>query len=237
MANAFVMSRNHLIFGLCLPIAVLLGYLLAEPLDAGGFAVLLLLGGVLTFPLLLKYHYFFLILSWNSCITPFFLPGRPSLWMLMAATSLGLALLGRSVSEKRTFVHAPSITFSLLALLAVVVVTGMTTGGFGSAIFGSSSYGGKGYFFIFAAIMGYFALSSRAIPSQRALFFVAAFFLSGLTAIVSNLTYAAGPKLFFLYELFPAEYASDQAAAEGALDGGGLAASSSLRPKVAPRSR
>ena len=34
MANTFAVSRNHLIFGLCLPLAMLLGYLLAEPLES-----------------------------------------------------------------------------------------------------------------------------------------------------------------------------------------------------------
>ena len=32
MASTFAVTRNHLIFGLCLPLAVLMGYVLAEPL-------------------------------------------------------------------------------------------------------------------------------------------------------------------------------------------------------------
>ena len=34
MASTFAVTRNHLVFGLCLPLAVLMGYLLAEPLEA-----------------------------------------------------------------------------------------------------------------------------------------------------------------------------------------------------------
>ncbi len=220
MANAFVMSRNHLIFGVCLPVAVLLGYLLAEPMDAGALSVLVLVGAVLLFPLLLRYHHLLLILSWNASITPFFLPGRPALWMLMAVLSLGFALLGRSVSDKHGFMNVPALTWSLVCLMVVVLSTALLTGGFGAAVFGSSSYGGKGYFILSTAVMGYFALAGQAIPRQRVNLVIAAFFLPGMTAMVSNLAYTAGPKFYFLYELFPAEYALDQAAAEVSLGRG-----------------
>lgn len=217
MANTFVISRNHLIFGLCLPVAVLLGYFLAEPLDSGSLAVLVLLGCLLVFPLVLRFHHSFLILSWNAVIVPYMLPGRPALWMLIAFLSLALAVLERSVNAKKAFLHAPRVTVALLMILVVVVVTALLTGGIGSKALGSRTFGGRGYFCIFAAIAGYFALSSRAIPRRHVNLVLAAFFLSGTTSVVSNLVFIAGPKFHFLFEVFPPESAMDQASAEASL--------------------
>lgn len=217
MANSFAVSRNTLILGLCLPLAVLLGYLLAEPLDSASLAVLVLIGSVLLFPILLKHHHLLLVFSWNASITPYFIPGRPALWMLMAVVSLFFAVLVRTVNDKNRFQNVPSLTKPLFFLLAVVAVTALLTGGFGSQVFGSRNYGGKGYFVIAASVMGYFALSSQVVPRHRANLIVAAFFLAGTTAVMSNLIYMAGPKFWFLYELFPTNSAEDQMAAEGAI--------------------
>jgi hypothetical protein len=218
MANSFAVSRNHLIFGLCLPLAVLLGYMLAEPLEAGSLAAIVLVISVLLFPLVLKWHHPLLVLCWNASITPYFLPGRPALWMLMAALSLSISVLARSVSLQKKLIHVPTITRPVLCLLMVVVVTGMMTGGFGSRFLGSQNYGGKGYFLIAAAVIGYFALSSQAIPRSRANLYIALFTLSGVTGIISNLAYFAGAKFYFLYELFPVELAMDQAAVDTSFD-------------------
>ena len=220
MANTFAISRSHLMFGLCLPLAVLLGYMLAEPLDSTSLSVFILIASVLAFPVLIKCHHPLLIFSWNACITPFFIPGRPALWMLLAGLSLFLAVLQRSVSERGRFLQVPTVTRPLLCLLLVVVATALVTGGFGNRVFGSRTYGGKGYFVIGAAVMGYFALTSQAIPRNRALLMVAVYLLAGVTAIVSNLVYMAGPKFYILYELFPTDYAVSQANAESGLSGG-----------------
>ena len=47
MASTFAVTRNHLIFGICLPLAVLMGYLLAEPLESTSLTVLLMIGAVI----------------------------------------------------------------------------------------------------------------------------------------------------------------------------------------------
>jgi hypothetical protein len=215
VANTFAVSRNHLIFGLCLPLAVLLGYLLAEPLDSGSLAVIVLVLSVLLVPLMMRWHHVLLLLTWNAAINLNFLPGKLALWMIMAFLSFLFSILGRSVSEEKRFMQVPALTFSLLCLLGVVLVTALTTGGVGIKIFGAQNYGGKGYFIIAAAVVGYFAFSSQAIPRPRANWLVALFFLSGLTAVISNLAYVAGPKFYFLYEMFPPDLAMDQASAAG----------------------
>ena len=66
MASTFAVTRNHLIFGLCLPLAVLMGYLLAEPLESTSLTVLLMIGAVLLVPVLMRWYHPLLILSCNG---------------------------------------------------------------------------------------------------------------------------------------------------------------------------
>lgn len=220
MSNAFVVSRNHLVFGLCLPIAVLLGYLLAEPLESVSLAVVVMLMSVLFVPLAMKWHHLLVVLCWNGAFVMDFLKGSPPLWVVVVLLSLFIALLNRSLSRERRFLQVPAINRAMLLLVIVVVATALTSGAVGFKIFGSSSHGGKRYVLLMAGILGYYALTSQAIPREKAMWYVAAFFLSGVTAGISNLVYLAGPKFYFLYEFFPADLAVAQANAEGALDGG-----------------
>jgi len=217
MANTFAVSRNHLIFGLCLPLAVLLGYLLAEPLELGTQAVVVLVLVVLFAPLLMRWHHPLLVLSWNAALNPVFFPGRPYIWMVMSFISFFFAILNRSLSNSYRMLKVPPLTWSLLTLLGVVLVTALLTGGIGIRVLNSATHGGRGYFFILAAVVGYFALSAQPVPPHRAQWFVAMFFLSGLSSIISNLVYFAGPGFHVLYDLFPPEMVIDQARAEWAL--------------------
>src|SRR5215471_17125942 len=141
-ASAISIPRTHLIMGLCLPLAVLLGYFLAQPLEAGSMAVVLLVISVLCVPLLMKWYHPLLILCWNVTANPLFLPGRPALWALMGMTSLFFGILGRSVNPHRRFVQVPSIIRPVLFLGAVVIITAVLTGGIGFRFFGSERYGG-----------------------------------------------------------------------------------------------
>jgi hypothetical protein len=203
---------------LCLPLAILLGYLLAEPLDSISLVVFIMVLAVLAVPVLMRWHHPLLILSWNAAICPYFLPGQPPLWILMAFLSLLFAVLNRAVNPAHRFLSAPTLTRPLLALLLVVGGTAMMTGGFGMRVFGADAYGGKGYIYLLGAVLGYFALVSQPIPAAKAEWSVAVFFLSGLTAIISHLAYVAGPKFYFLYEFFPVATAMDQVAADYSLD-------------------
>ncbi len=188
--------------GLCLPLAVLLGYFLAQPLEAGSIAVVVLVISLLSVPLFMKWHHPLLILSWNASANPLFLPGRPSLWALVGLTSLFFAILARSVNPHRRFVQVPSITLPLFFLGAVVMTTAFLTGGIGTRFLGSDRYGGKSYFYILAAIGSYFAFTSQRIPLHRAGLCVGMFFLAGLTSLIGNLAFSAGPPFNFLSAFF-----------------------------------
>jgi hypothetical protein len=214
MANSFAATRAQLIFALCLPLAVLLGYLLAEPLDLSNMAIVVLVLGVLSIPLLMHWYHPLLILTWNAAITPFFLPGSPFIWMLFAFIGFGFAVVNRFTSADKRFISLPSVNWSLLALLAVVLGTAYLRGGMGMRIFRSGQQGGKAYFYIIAAVLGYFALISQQIPKNRVGLAVSTFFLSGLTSLVPNLAYLGGPGFEFLFYLFPPVYALEQVVAD-----------------------
>ena len=66
MASTFAVTRNHLIFGLCLPLAVLLGYMLADLDDPASRVVILVALSVLCVPVLMRWYHPLLILSWNA---------------------------------------------------------------------------------------------------------------------------------------------------------------------------
>jgi hypothetical protein len=193
MANEIIIPKTHLILGLSLPLAVLLGYFVAEPVELGSMAVVAFVLAVLSIPLMMKWHYPLLVFCWNAALCPAFLPGRLPFWALLAFVGLLFAVLNRAVSPNARFVVEPSITKALLALTAVVVVTGMITGGFGVQMLGADHYGGKHYFYFMAAVAGYFVFTSRRIPPHQAGFYVALFFLSGLTYGLSELATRAGP--------------------------------------------
>lgn len=218
MTNTVKIPRAYLALGVCLPLAVLLGYLVAEPLESSSVAAIVLIFSVLATPLLMKWYHPILILSWNACVTPYFFPGQFSLWILMACIGFFFAILNRATNPHRKLINIRSVTIPLLFIGVVVLVTALLTGGVGVQSLGGAKYGGSRYVYIFAAIAGYFALTSRRIPPHRAATCAAMFFLPGLTALVSNLAYALGPSFYFLYYLFPAGGALEQAAADYSMD-------------------
>src|SRR2546429_8862823 len=116
MASTFVVSRSQLIYALCLPLAVLIGYFLAEPLESGSIAIVVFVLSVLCLPLLMKWYHPLLVMSWNALICPVFLPGRPALWMVMSLLGLGIAVLNRSVNSNKRFIQVPSLTRPLVFL-------------------------------------------------------------------------------------------------------------------------
>ena len=65
MNNAPAILRSLVIYAVIVPLAIFIGYLLANPMDTSAFVQAGVLGLVLGFPLLLRWHQPLLILSWN----------------------------------------------------------------------------------------------------------------------------------------------------------------------------
>lgn len=232
MASTFAVTRNHLIFGLCLPLAVLLGYMLADIDDPASRLVILVALAILAVPVLMRWYHPLLVLSWHMAAQPA-LPGNPQLWSLMALLGLAFAVLNRSVNSEHQFAHVPSLTRPMAVFTLVVLVTALLTGGIGLRIFGSTAVGGRGYFYILAAVAGFFALSSRPIPPKSALLYVALFFLPGLTAIASRVAGMLGNKASFVYLIFPADFQTDDFIADPTFDASMMRVSGSVGASLA----
>ncbi|MDB6023341.1 MAG: O-Antigen ligase [Pedosphaera sp.] len=215
MANTVVVSRSHLIYGVCLPLAVLVGYLLAEPLESGSIAVVVMVLSVLSIPLLMRWHHPLLIFSCNALIYPMFVPGRPSFCMIMACVSFFFLMLNRSMGQHVPFFRARQVALSLIAMAVVTLATAYATGGIGFALFGSANAGGKRYVGIITAIFLYFGLSTITISRKYARLAAAVFFLSALTGLVGYLAAAGGSGFYFLVYLFPIEGAVDEVSGPG----------------------
>ena len=215
----FVLTRKLIIFGLVLPLAAVIGFVLATPQDPKTFLLMAAVVGVLLVPIMLKWYHPLLIFSWNAWVNVYFLPGKPHLWMLFTAIGFGIVLLNSTLDREKRMIQVPAITIPLLFFLAVVMITAKLTGGMGVRALGGgqvggSSIGGKGYFSILFATLGYFVLTSRPILVERVSQYMSLFFLSGGTALFSNLAYMLGPAFYFLFYLFPIDFAVTQAMAE-----------------------
>jgi hypothetical protein len=200
-----------MILAIVLPVAALLGFMLAKPDSMTSMMFLALIIGVLLIPIFLRWHHPLVILAWSAPVSVFFLPGQPSLWMLMAGISLFCAVMARVMDRQSTFLNVSPVSCSLIALSLVVLLTMKMTGGIGLRSLGGDSFGGKKFVFLLAAVIGYFAISSQRIPLEKARKYLAMFTLPGLLAAMSNLIWYAGPTFFFLYYIFPVDLAVSQA--------------------------
>ncbi len=212
--NSVAVPRKLIIFAIVLPIAALVGYQLATPDSFRSIGIVGMVLVVLSIPILLRWHHPLLIFSWNTSISLFFLPGSLSLWMIMALASATIALFERAMNREKSFLYVPSTAWPLILFAGVILVTAKLRGGIGIRSLGGEAYGGKGYITLLLAIMGYFAFTSQQIPAHRVNWYVSLFLLSGVTSVVSNLAYVAGPAFWWLFYLFPVDVAMSQVMAD-----------------------
>jgi hypothetical protein len=202
--NLPAVLRSLVIYAICIPLAVWLGYIIAQQWDRSTFGILGVMALVLAAPIFLRWHQPILILSWNLGMVIFFIPGTPNIWMPMVCLSLGISVLHRALNNEVRFISAPQITWPLISLAAVVLFTAEMTGGIGLRSFGSDAVGGRRYFTVLVAIMGYFALTARRIPPKRAGLYVAIFFLAGCTSVIGDSIVFLPSAFNFIFAFFPA---------------------------------
>src|SRR5215471_13805385 len=151
---ALPLLRSLAIYGFCVPLALVLGYLISTPFDPTSFTVVGLVLFFLLVPLLLRWHHAWLIACWNMSVVLFFLPGRPWVWLPLAWISLGISMLHYILNRNRKFLHVPELTKPLILLALIALITAKFTGGFGVKAFGSETFGGKRYLLILTSIAG-----------------------------------------------------------------------------------
>jgi hypothetical protein len=217
MTNPTAIVRSLMIWIFIVPIGLMLGYSLPDltNLQIDGFVVFGLALLAMMSPLFLKFHHPWLLLSWNMSAVIFFVPGRPFLWMAMTGISLMIGVLQRTINPEKHFISVPSLTQPLLVLALIVLIVAKLTGGLGMASMGSDVVGGKRYVWIWGAILGYFAISSREIPQEKAMLYVALFFLGGVTMAIGNLFGILNQGFSWLFLIFPAETLVDTESSDG----------------------
>ena len=215
------LPRNLLIYGACAVVAIVLGYMMSNPFSTKNLLVVGALLGFMCSPILLKWYHPLLIFCWNAAITFYFLPGQPTVVFIMSVLGFSVALLSRFMSVKYRFHNDRFMAVALTAFVGVLLVTAYGNGGIGLRSTGSETYGGKKYFLILGAVMGYYALVSRGIAPRRGLLYTSVFMLSALTAVLSYLIYFAGPAAYPLFNFFPPELMGLQGL-EGLFGRGGM---------------
>lgn len=207
MSGASSLLRSLLIYSICLPVAVILGYTIAQegnPLFNP--ATYFVIGSVFCFlalPLVLRLYHVCLLISWNLGAVLFFVPGRPDVWMLVVWISLFVSIGQYILNRRLKFLSAPGVAPSLMFLLIVVILTAELRGGIGLAAFGSQVQGGKRYIFMFTAIAAYFALTSQPIPPRRATLYICLFFLGSLAQVIGDLAPLLPSGMYYVFLLFP----------------------------------
>ncbi len=203
MNNAPAILRSLITFALIIPLAVVVGYMLTNPLQYSTLAIFGVLALALIFPLLMKWHYPLMLFCWNTSAVAFFVKGAPAFSLVMITLSLGISVAERMLSQEKQFIRVPQITWPLLFLIAVVLFTAKMTGGFGLRAFGSEVYGGKKYVFLIIGILSYFAVTARPIPPGKAKWYIALFFLGGTTMLVGDLYPITPSFLHFVFWIIP----------------------------------
>jgi hypothetical protein len=204
MTDPRMALRALAIYAICIPLALLLGYMLANPLEMGTVTLVGGLALLLSTPLLLRFHFELMLLLWNMAAMFNFLPGRPDAWFLGILLSFAISFTHRILDKRIQFLSVPSVSRPLLFLTAVVISTAMLRGGFGLRSLGGDDVGGKRYFLLLVGILGFFAITVREFPRKQALTFLALFLLGRALVAFGDL-YRFVPSFLHpvIYALFP----------------------------------
>lgn len=208
MNNPAQAMRMLIVYAICIPLAVVMGYLLTNPLDYSTLFFVGLIVALIVSPILIKWHYPILIFGLAFPAQMFFLMGNPPFWQVAVILSLGIAVVERATNSERRFLSAPPMTWALFFTVAMAVITMKLTGGFHLHTVGGGTGGGKKYINLCLGIATFFALASRGIPPVKRTLYLGLFFLPGLFSIIGDLfPFLPGP-LRYVGLIFPPSYAA-----------------------------
>jgi hypothetical protein len=201
-ASIVAALRTLAVYAVCCVLAIILGVLMTNPLTYTSLGFVAVLCAALFIPFLLRWHHPLMIFLWNAPIMAFFVKGDPKFCLVIITASLIISIAERTLNQRR-FINVPGITLPLLCLIGVIAITAKLTGGIGLHAFGSDVSGGKKYIFLIVGILGYFAMTARRIPTEKAQKYVALFFLSGALSIVGDFASITPRFLQPIYWLIP----------------------------------
>src|SRR5580693_7198260 len=104
MSNSLLL-RALIMYGVCMVIAVFVGYQVTAWDEMASFGVLMAVLMMMLVPFMLKWHHAWLIAVWNTSAMVFFLPGRPSLVLALGGCSLLISLLQHAINQEAPFIH------------------------------------------------------------------------------------------------------------------------------------
>ena len=208
------LNRLLIMYSVAIPMAIMLGYLVASADGFFSYALIAMMMLVFTLPLVLKFHHEMTIITWNSSLIVFFLPGQPNAGYVFAGICLIIGIVSYTLTKKEPFIHVPEFSRPLILLFLIVIGTAVISGGLGGRSLGSDQFGAKRYLGVIGPVVGYFAMTSRRIKPDHAQLLASLYFLSGVLIAGSDIAYALGPSFYFLFALFPVEQAFLQAVQE-----------------------
>jgi O-Antigen ligase len=208
MTNPAAAIRMLITYAICIPLAILIGYLLTNPLDYSTLGFLGIVIALILSPIFIKSHYPILIFGLACPMTCFFLVGRPPLAQVVVILSLGISIVERATSSERRFISVPVMTWPLLCIAAMAYLTAELTGGISLHQMGGDAGGGRKYISLFIGIATFFALTSRAIPLGKWKLYLALFMLPVTMGLFGDLfPFLPGP-LKYINLLFPSSQIS-----------------------------
>jgi len=215
ITNPTAAIRMLITYAICIPLAVVVGYMLTNPMDYGTVGFLGIVLALIISPIFIKWHYPIMVFGLALPAHFFFLMGNPPCWHVVVLLSLGLAVIERTINSEKRFLSVPSMTWSLIVTLGVVIFTAWMTGGFGFHQLGGATGGGGKYLMVLIGIAGYFALTSRGIPREQWKFYVGLYFFGALPSFISDLFPVLPAPLNYINLLISPSQSGDQELAVG----------------------
>ena len=212
MTNPGAAIKMLITYAIIIPLAIFVGYIMTDVAGHADYSNLGMVGlviAVILSPVFIKWHYPIMVFGLSFPAYLFFLVGNPPCWQVVVILSLGIAIVERTMNSEKRFLSVPSMTWPLLFVLAVIVITAWLTGGFGLHSLGGTSGGGKKYIMALLGVAGYFALSSRRIPREHWKLYVGLYFLSAFPMFISDLFPFLPSPLNYINLLFPPNYISN----------------------------
>lgn len=210
MTNPAASMRILIAYAIIIPLAIIVGYLLANPLDYSTLGFFGILVALLVSPIFIKWYYPILIFGLGCPAVCFFLPGRPPMSQVVVLIALGVAITERIMNSEKRFIHAPVMMWPLLYLAAMIFMTAELNGGIGLHTVGGGQGGGRKYIEVFIGIGTFFAITSQVIPRNRWKWYLILSMFPPLLGLITQLFPFLPSPLNYINLLFPPLGVSDE---------------------------